>query len=162
MNLLLCFSIIMLCGYMGRLLAQRATQQLEFFREFESAMVSLADSGPGMSLDLSRARETPCGDTVGPGVQECAQRLRAAPQRCFSEIWRECFQQRLQGFCGLGKEDMRVVMDAGEAIEALCRNPGRSQTSGYLKRLANYLADMEIDKRKKCRLFNAGGVLAGC
>ena len=161
MNLLLCLGIIMICGYIGGQLAKRAVQRLDFFREYESAMVSLADSVTGMSLELSRALEAVRGATVGEIFTECARELRAAPQLRFTAIWRESFERHKAGMTNLNKEDMRILMDAGEAIEALCRNPSRKQADGYLRRLEGYIAEMEIDKRKKCRLFSAGGVLAG-
>ena len=161
MNLVLCFFIVMVCGYIGRQLARRAAQRLDFFHEYESAMVGLADSVTGMNLELSRALETHFGDRVGEIFRECARQLRAAPQRRFASIWRECFERHLPRMTSLNREDARLIFDAGEAIEALCRNPNRSQASGYLKRLSACIAEMETEKRKKCRLFSAGGVLAG-
>ena len=161
MNLLLCFGIVMVCGYIGRQLSKRAIQRLDFFREYESAMVSLADSVTGMSLELSRALEAARGSTVGEIFAECARKLRAAPQQRFTAIWRESFERHTAQLTNLNKEDARFIMDAGDAIEALCRNPSRKQADGYLRRLEGYIAEMEIDKRKKCRLFSAGGVLAG-
>lgn len=161
MNLLLCLGIVMICGYIGGQLAKRTTQRLNFFREYESAMVSLADSVTGMSLELSRALEAARGATAGEIFMECARKLRAAPQQRFAAIWRESFEGHTAQLTSLNKEDIHVIMDAGDAIEALCRNPSRKQADGYLKRLDKYIAEMEIDKRKKCRLFSAGGVLAG-
>ncbi len=162
MNLLLCFGIVLLCGYIGRQLSNRAAQRLEFFRAYASAMVSLADSVTGMSLELSRALEAVRGSSaVGEIFAECGSKLRAMPQLRFAAIWRESFERHTAQLTSINKEDMRVIMDAGDAIEALCRNPSRKQADGYLNRLDKYIAEMEIDKRKKCRLFSAGGVLAG-
>lgn len=160
MNLLLCIGIIMLCGYIGRQLANRAAQRLNFFREYESSMVSLTDSITGVNLELSRALEASCGKTIGAVFRECARRLRETPKQRFAAIWSECFQQQLPRSL-LNKEDTRVILDAGEAIEALCKNPSRSQASGYMKRLNGYITEMETEKRKKSKLFSAGGVLAG-
>lgn len=161
MNLLLCLCIIMVCGYIGRQLAGRAAQRLDFFREYESAMVSLADSVTGMCLELCRALEMPCGEAVGEIFAECARRLRDAPQKRFTVIWRECFDRYAVRLTNLNKEDARMIAGAGDAIEALCRNPSRKQADGYLNRLSAYVAEMEIEKRKKCRLLSAGGLLSG-
>jgi|AGTN01.2.fsa_nt_gi Stage III sporulation protein AB (spore_III_AB). len=161
MNLLMCLAIVLLCGYIGRQLSRRAAQRLAFFREYESAVVSLADSITGMNLELRRALEAPCGDAMQPFMRDCAQRLKASPQRRFAAIWKECFERHVQKLSNLTKEDVRVITDAGEAVEALCRNPSRKQAEGYLKRLEAYIAEMEIEKRKKCRLYNAAGLLTG-
>jgi stage III sporulation protein AB len=161
MNLVLCFFIVIVCGYIGRQLAGRAAQRLDFFHEFESAMVGLSDSVTGVNLELCRALEAPCGERVAKIFGECAQQLRAAPQQRFAAIWRESFTRHLPKLTGLSREDTRLILDAGEAVEALCRNPSRSQAAGYLKRLSAYVGEMEADKRKKCRLFSAGGVLTG-
>ena len=161
MNLVLCFFIVMVCGYIGRQFSSRAAQRLDFFHEYESAMVGLTDNVTGINLELCRALESPCGEKVGTVFGECARQLRAAPQQRFAAIWRECFGRHIPQLTSLNKEDARLILDAGEAIEALCRNPSRSQASGYLKRLSGYIAEMEAEKRKKCRLFSAGGVLTG-
>ncbi len=161
MNLVLCLAIVLVCGYIGRQLAARSAQRLAFFREYESAMVSLADSIAGMSLELSRALETPCGDSVGEAFAECARKLRAAPQRRFAAIWRECLGEYSAGKTFLSKEDVRMISDAGEALEALCRNPSRKQAEGYLVRLEKHITELEEDKRRKGKLYSAGGVLAG-
>ena len=87
--------------------------------------------------------------------------LRRRPQKRFAAIWRECFERQAAKLSGLNKEDAGIITDAGEAIEALCRNPSRKQAEGYLKRLEAYIAEMEIEKRKKCRLYNAAGLLTG-
>ncbi len=159
MNLILCLIIVILCAYIGRQLAQRSAQRLSFFREYGSAMVSLADSVTGMNLELRRALEMPCGSAVQGIMHRCAQQLKQSPQTRFSVIWRDSVARQTPG--SLTKEDMRLISDAGEAIEALCRNPSRKQAEAYLNRLDKYIADMEIEKRKKCRLYNAGGLLAG-
>ena len=124
-------------------------------------MVGLADSVTGMSLELSRALESPCGETVGAVFAECARKLRAEPQRRFTAIWRECFEANADKLASLSKEDTRIIADAGEALEALCRNPSRKQAESYLGRLGTYITEMEADKRKKSKLYGAGGVLAG-
>jgi len=161
MNLILCLGIVILCGYIGRQLSNRAAQRLAFFREYESAMVSLTDSITGMNLELSRALEVPDGDTMRPIFRECAKRLRAAPQSRFTELWKKSFDQYAPQSLALTKEDVRVIASAGEAVDALCRNPSRKQAEAYMNRLEKYITDMEADKRKKCRLYSAGGVLAG-
>ncbi len=161
MNLILCIGIVILCGYIGQQLAKRAVQRLAFFREYESAVVSLTDSVTGMNLELKRALEAQCGDTIQPIMRDCARSLKAAPQKRFAAIWRESMERHTQKLCSLTKEDVRILLDAGEAVDALCRNPSKKQAEGYLKRLGTYIAEMEIDKRKKCRLYNAGGLLLG-
>lgn len=161
MNLVLCLGIVMVCGYIGRQLSKRATQRLDFFRGYESAMVSLADSVTGMSLELSRALEAVRGSALEEIFADCARKLRATPQRRFAAIWQESFEQYSTKLTTLNKEDIRIIMEAGDSIENLCRNPSRKQADGYLRRLEGYIAEVEIDKRKKCRLFSAGGVLAG-
>jgi stage III sporulation protein AB len=161
MNLILCLGIVILCGYIGRQLSRRTVQRLAFFREYDSAMVSLADSITGMSLELCRALEIPDGETMRVIFRDCAGRLRAAPQMKFSALWQESFKRYVPQSTGLSKEDERMIASAGEAIEALCRNPSQKQAEAYLKRLEAYIAEMEIDKRKKCKLYSAGGILTG-
>ena len=161
MNLILCLGIIIVCGYIGRQLSHRAAQRLAFFREYESSMVSLTDSITGMNLELSRALEIPDGEAMRPIFRECARRLRDAPQEKFTALWQESFERNAPQSVGLTKEDVRVIASAGDAVEALCRNPSQKQAEAYLKRLETYIGEMEIDKRKKCKLYSAGGVLVG-
>jgi len=161
MNLILCLGIIIVCGYIGRQLSRRTAQRLAFFREYESAMVSLTDSITGMNLELARALEVPDSQAMRPIFQECARRLRTAPQAKFTALWRESFERNVPQSAGLSKEDVRMIEAAGDAVEALCRNPSRKQAEAYLKRTEAYIAEMEIDKRKKCKLYSAGGILVG-
>jgi len=161
MNLILCLGIVILCGYIGRQLSRRAAQRLAYFREYESAMISLTDSITGMNLELSRALEIPDGEMIRPIFHECAGRLRAIPQAKFTALWQECFERYTSQSAGFSKEDVRIIAAAGEALEALCRNPSQKQAEVYLKRLESYIAEMEIDKRKKCKLYSACGVLTG-
>ncbi len=161
MNLVLCLFIVIVCGYIGRQLSNRTAQRLAFFREYESAMVSLMDGITDMNLELSRALEIPDGEKIRPIFRECAKSLRAAPGARFTQLWQKSFDQFISQTAGITKDDMRMIASAGEAVDALCRNPSRKQAESYLKRLEAYISEMEADKRKKCKLYSAGGVLAG-
>ena len=61
----------------------------------------------------------------------------------------------------LSKEDLNFVLSGGEAVENLCMNPSEKQSVTYLKSLAGYVDEIEADKRKKCKLYNTTGILAG-
>lgn len=159
MKLILCTAIVILSAYIGRLLAKRMAQRLDFFREYQSAMIGLADRIVGMNLELYKALDAPRGGFLGAFFRDCARALKNAPQSGLERIWKDCFEKR--GYTFLAKEDAAVVLAGGAATEALCKNPSEKQAEGYAKRLAAYIDEMEAEKRKKCKLYNTAGILAG-
>jgi stage III sporulation protein AB len=159
MKLLACLLVVALCAYIGRLLSRRASQRLEFFRNYRSSMIYLSDRITGMNLELFKALEAP-GDSVLNGFfRNCSRMLKDSPQKRFSAIWNACFDDMRLSF--LTKEDVNIVRAGGEAIETLCMNPSERQSGAYAGLLAGYVSEMETDKRKKCRLYNTTGMLAG-
>lgn len=159
MKLVLCAAIVALCMYIGRLLAKRMTQRLAFLRDYQSAMVSLSDAVAGMHMPLDRALKVAENETMPDHFNRCAALLGRSPQTKFSQIWRESLEVQDTGF--LTKDDMRLVLEGGGAVEALCTNPTEKQAGIYLKRLTESVDAMEIEKRKKCKLYHTTGVLAG-
>ena len=159
MKLVLCLIVVALSTYIGRMLSKKAASRLEFFRAYQSAMIHLTDSVVGLNLELYKALKTARSE-IKPFFLRCADMLKNSPQQPFGRIWEQSFQVK-SGETSLNKEDIRIILDGGEAIETLCSNPSEKQAAAYLKRLAAYIGDMEIEKRKKCKMYNAGGVLAG-
>lgn len=159
MKLLACLLVVALCAYIGRLLSKRAAQRLEFFHEYQSSMIYLSDRISGMNLELAKALDAPHGSALGGFFSNCSRMLKSAPQKSLRSIWRTCFDGLRLSF--LTKEDLCIVYTGGEAIETLCMNPSERQSGAYARRLAAYVNDMESEKRKKCRLYNTTGMLAG-
>lgn len=159
MKLIACLLVIALCAYIGRLLSKRAAQRLDFFREYQSSMIYLSDRITGMNLELFKALETPRGSMLGGFLHSCSLMVKDSPQKAFACIWKRCFDELRLSF--LTKEDLNVIYAGGEAIETLCMNPSEKQAGAYIRRLSAYVGEMEIDKRKKCKLYNTTGMLAG-
>lgn len=159
MKLIACLLVVALCSYVGRLLSKRATQRLEFFREYLSCFVYLSDRIVGMNLELVKALETAGEGTLKEFFLNCSIMLSDHPQARLAAIWRACFENLNLAF--LTKEDIKAVISGGDTIESLCMNPSEKQASAYIKRLSAYNDAMEIEKRKRCRIYNTSGVLAG-
>lgn len=159
MKLLACVLVVALCGYIGRMLSKRALQRLELIREYQSCFVYLSDRIVGINLELGKALETAGEGELAGFFRGCSAMLSEHPQSRFSSIWKQCFES--MRFTYLTKEDVSVVISGGDAIESLCMNPSEKQASGYIKRLAAYAEVMETEKRKRCRLYNTSGMLAG-
>ena len=157
MKLILCLFIVALCTYIGRLLAKKMAQRLAFFREYQAAVIYLADRIVGARLELIRALDGAQNEWMHAFFMRCANMLKTNPRLRFTAIWERCFDAR----GALTREDMAIVLEGGEAIEMLCRNPSPRQAEAYLRRIAAYIGDLENEKKKKCRLYNASGVLAG-
>lgn len=159
MKLLACLLVVALCAYIGRLLSKRTTQRLEFFREYQSTVIYLSDRITGMNLELYKALESPKESELGGFLRRCSHTLKGSPQKAFAGIWKYCFDGLHLSF--LTKEDLNVVYAGGAAIETLCLNPSERQSGAYIKLIAGYVSEMETEKRKKCRLYNTSGLLAG-
>jgi stage III sporulation protein AB len=159
MKLIACLLVVALCAYIGRLLSRRATQRLDFFREFQSSMICLTDRITGMNLELYKALEAPRDSALGGFFRSCSRMLKDSPQKRFAGIWRNCFDGMRLSF--LTKEDLKVVYAGGEAVETLCMNPSEKQAGAYIRMLGGYVGEMETDKRRKCKLYNTTGMLTG-
>ncbi len=159
MKLLACLLIIVLCGYIGRLLSKRTLQRLEFFREYQSSYISLTDSITGMNLELCRALESSGAGSPNAFFKSCSKTLKESPRTRFGAIWERNLADMKLTY--LTKEDVNTVAAGGTAIESLCMNPSERQSSGYIKRLFSYVEGLETEKRKKCKLYNTSGMLAG-
>ena len=159
MKLVLCLMIVALSAYIGRLLSKRAAQRLEYFREYQSAMIYLTDRVVGINLELYKALSTNQNGAMSDFFSECAKSLKNAPQQRITRIWQKSFKKYMPSF--LMGDDLNVILSGGDAVETLCTNPSEKQAQAYLKRLHAYIDEMEIDKRKKCKIFNTTGVLAG-
>ncbi len=161
MKLLLCIVIVALCVYAGRLFSKRASQRLEFFREYNSAIVYISDRIVGLNLELCRAIDLKGDSPLRGFLGDCSTVLKTSPQKRFKSIWKRSFDNNLSSLGFLSKDDIRLICDGGEAIETLCMNPSEKQAEGYVKRLAAYVNEMETEKRKKCKLYNTVGILSG-
>ncbi len=159
MKLIACLLIIALCSYIGRLLAKRTVQRLEFFREYQAAFISLSERIAGTSLELYRALELSCGNSIRTFFMDCSRMLKNSPQSRFSYIWDHCFERSKP--TSLSKADLRFIDSGGEAIESLCNNPCEKQANIYIKRISGYLDELEEEKQKKCRIYNTTGMLTG-
>lgn len=159
MKLIACLLIIALCSYIGRLLSKRAAQRLDFFREYQTAYISLSDRITGTNLELSKALNFSCDNSLRPFFCECSSMLKSSPQSRFSSIWSYCFENSRP--TALTKEDLKIVCSGGEATEILCMNPNEKQANVYIKRISGYIDALETDKQKKCRIYNTTGVLTG-
>ncbi|MGI5849709.1 MAG: stage III sporulation protein AB [Christensenellales bacterium] len=161
MKLIFCLIIVVLSGYIGRLLSKRVVQRMDFFREYQSAIIYLTDRVVGMNLELFKALNTSEEKIIYVFFEDCSNMLRNMPQTSFTSIWKKSFEKNSTDYTFLNRDDIRIVLNGGEAIEALCRNPTEKQAETYTKRLAAYIAEMEADMRKKCKLYNTSGILAG-
>lgn len=161
MNLILCIVIVIISSAMGRLLAGRTTDRLSFIREYQLAFTHLSDKMVGLNLELYKALLSCRSGRISPVFDRCAGALRRTPQATFQEIWRKSFARSKADFGYLTKEDIQIILDGGDAVEAICMNPSEKQAGLYLKRLSDYLTTLETEKIKKCKLYNTGGVLAG-
>lgn len=159
MKLLACLLVVALCAYIGRLFSKKAAQRLDFFREYQSSMIYLSDRITGMNLELYKALDAPRSNMLGGFFKSCSRSLKDAPQKRFAGIWKARFDELPLSF--LTKEDLKIVYAGGEAIETLCMNPSERQAGAYAKLLSGYVGEMETEKRKKCRLYNTSGLLAG-
>ncbi len=161
MNLILCIVIVIISSAMGRMLAGRTADRLSFIREYQLAFTHLSDKMVGLNLELYKALLSCRSGRISPVFDCCASMLKRAPQASFMEIWEKSFARSQADFNFLTKEDIQIVREGGDAIEALCKNPSEKQADLYLKRLSDYLSALETDKIKKCKLYNTAGVLAG-
>lgn len=159
MKLGLCLLIVMLSAYIGRLLSKKVSQRLTFFREYQAAIIYLTDRMVGLSLELCKALDAPADNDILAFFNQCSKSLKSSPQSRFFDIWKRSFNKSEHSF--LTKDDIKMFLDGGEAIETLCKNPSEKQANAYIKRLSGFINEMEIDKRKRCKLYNSAGVLAG-
>lgn len=161
MKLGLCLLIVVLSAYIGRLLSKKVLQRLTFFREYQAAIIYLTDRMVGLSLELYKALDAPADNDILAFFTQCSKSLKNSPQSRFSYIWEYNFSKNDARHSFLTKEDKKMIFDGGEAIETLCKNPSEKQANVYIKRLTGFVNEMEIDKRKRCKLYNTAGVLAG-
>lgn len=161
MKLFLCLMIVILSSYIGRLMAKKTVLRLEYFREYNAAMIYLTDKVVGLRLELAKALSERKDHDIFRFFNACANMVRRTPQTSFAVIWKRSYKAHSKETSFLNKEDLGVIMEGGNAIETLCKNPSERQAEAYLKRLASYLSEMEVEQRKKSKLFNTSGVLAG-
>lgn len=161
MNLVLSVMIVVICSAIGRLFAGRMAERLSFFREYQLTFTQLTDSVVGLSLELYKALRSCQGGTLKEMFENCAAALQKMPQASFQQIWQSGFMNLKKDLGCLTKDDVKIVLDGGGAIEALCMNPSEKQAGIYYKRLSGYMAALETEKTKKCKLYNTTGVLAG-
>ena len=135
--------------------------RLSFFREYQQSFTQLTDSVVGINLELYKALRSCGGSAVKDLFEECAALLKKIPQASFQQIWHKSVMQMKPDVGFLTKDDAKLLLEGGSAIEALCMNPSEKQAGIYLKRLAGYTAALETEKTKKCKLYNTTGVLAG-
>jgi stage III sporulation protein AB len=159
MKLIACLLIIAMCSYIGRLLSKRAAQRLDFFREYQAAYISLSGRIVGTNLELCKALDSSCDNSLREFFRGCSRLLKDSPQSRFTTIWNHCTKKSMPT-C-LTKDDLKVFSSGGEAIETLCMNPCERQADIYIKRISGYLEKLETDKQKKCRIYNTTGVLTG-
>lgn len=159
MKIFLCLIVIALSTYLGRLLSKAAVSRLDFFRQYHEAIISISDRISGMNMELFKALKVSGSPILTVFFEECVALLRESPHKKFSEIWTGCIDKSKLNF--LRKEDIKVIKSGGEAIENLCSNPTEKQALAYMKRLSAYIEEMETEKRKKCKIYNTTGVLAG-
>jgi len=161
MKLALCFTIVVISAYIGRLLSRRMAQRLDFFRDYLSAMTQLSDKVVGVGLEIYKAMAECQNETVGPLFRECAALLRKRPQLRLEAIWAQSMASCRNAMTSLSKADVQFLATGGEALEALCTNPSEKQAAIYLKRLSAHIDALEQEKNKKTRLYNTAGILAG-
>ena len=161
MNLILCIVIVIISTAMGRMLAGRTSDRLNFIREYQLAFTHLSDKVIGLNLELYKALLSCRSGRISPMFDRCAAVLKKMPQASFTQIWGKSFARSKADFSFLIKEDIQIFLEGGDAIEALCKNPSEKQAELYLKRLSEYLTTLETEKIKKCKLYNTVGVLAG-
>lgn len=161
MKLGLCLIIVVLSAYIGRLLSKKASQRLVYFREYQAAIIYLTDRMVGLCLELYKALDAACDNDINNFFIRCSKSLKSSPQTSFAHIWAHNFVESDAKHSFLTKEDKKMILDGGEAIETLCKNPSEKQAKAYVERLSGFISEMEIDKRKKCKLYNSAGVLAG-
>lgn len=161
MKLVLCVPIVLICAAIGRQLAGRMAQRLAFFREYQCAVTFLSDKVVGLGLELGKALCACHSGSLKPLFHACAAALRQNPQLSLTAIWRRSVDESCGRLGFLSKSDMRFVLEGGEALAALCGNPSERQAGIYLKRLAVHLEALETEKEKKCKLYNAAGLLCG-
>lgn len=159
MKLIACLLVVALCSYIGRLLSKRQAQRLDFFREYQVAVVALSDRIVGANLELCKALDTSCDNGLREFFCDCSDMLKHSPQSRFSSIWNKCFENERPTF--LIKDDLKMVCAGGESIETLCMNPGENQANIYIKRISGYLDRLETDKQRKCKIYNTTGMLTG-
>lgn len=161
MKLLISAVIVILSAALGRQFSNKLMQRLQYFREYQSALTYLSDKVVGLNEELYRALSACGSDYIQPFFDACAQQLRESPQLRLDTIWKSCFNGVSARLSFLTKEDMRFISDGGAAAEALSANPSERQAELYLKRLSERLEFLEIEKNKKCRLYNMAGLLGG-
>ncbi len=161
MNFIFCIVIVIISTGIGRLFAGRMAQRLEFFREYQNAVTYLSDKVVGLNMELYKALSSCRSTYIRSVFMACAYALKKTPQTEFSDIWRQSFEQQRTDFGYLSKTDSQIILDGGTAVEALCKNPSEKQAALYLKRIGDYTAALELEKVKKCKLYNTAGVLAG-
>lgn len=161
MKLALCFIIVIISAYIGRLMSRKMAQRLDFFREYLSAMTQLSDKVVGPGLELYKALSDCRSQVIKPIFSRCAMLLRQYPQHKLEKIWSESLVQNRDALSSLSKTDVLFLKEGGNALEALCTNPSEKQAAIHLKRLAEYISALEQESSKKSKLYNTAGVLAG-
>jgi len=159
MKLLACLLVVVICGYIGRLMSKRTGQRLDFFREYHSSLINLSDRIVGMNLELCKALDASGSGTVRIFFGRCSNTLKGSPRTSFSSIWDKNFES--MKLTNLTRDDVSVISSGGDAIESLCMNPSEKQAHAYIKRLSGYMDSLEAEKRKKCKLYNTSGMLTG-
>lgn len=159
MKLFLCIAIIAVCTYIGRLMAQRITQRYEYLMSYQADILQLTERIIVLKMPLSSALSFAEKSDIKKLFWECARVLERSPQTSFEKLWADAVNGNTKSF--LSKEDVSIIVGAGAAIENLCKNPSKEQADLYKQRLNSYLAGVEEDKQKKCKLFTTSGVLFG-
>ncbi len=160
MKLILCLFIVILCTYIGRLMAKKTTQRLDVMRAYQSSVIHLCDSVLGLHLPLAQAMASCPNKAMQRLFQSCAVILKSSPTASVAAIWKDGFVGAAE-LEGLSKDDISIINDGGHAIETLCANPSAAQANLYIKRLSDHIGALEAEKQKKCKLYHTSGVLAG-
>jgi len=161
MNLILCMVIVIISTAMGRIFAGRTADRLLFIREYQQAVTHLSDKVVGLNLELYKALQSSHSGRIGFVFDDCASVLKKSPKSSVRHIWKNSFARSKTQHGFLTQDDIQIVFDGGDAIEALCKNPSEKQADLYLKRLSEYVTSLENEKIRKCKLYNTAGVLTG-
>ena len=159
MKLFLCIAIIAVSTYIGRLLAQRATQRYEFLLSYQADLFTLTERIVTLKMPLFSALSFAEKSDIKKLFWECARVMEDSPQTSFEKMWKDVVNNNTKSF--LSKQDVSIIVGAGASIENLCKNPSKEQADLYKQRLSTYLVEVEQDKQKKCKLFTTSGVLFG-
>ena len=159
MKLFLCLAVAALSAYIGRLLAKRAMQRCEYFICFQTDMIQIIDKIVYMNMPLYNALAAVSQTEQNHLFLDCAKSIKSKPSQSFEKLWEEKASGAKKSF--LTKEDVKIIIGAGAAIDMLCKNPSIQQSEPYKNRLSRYADAVEKDKQKKTKLFTTLGVLAG-